>query len=235
VNASSCDMARQTMNSALRKGRVTSMQTLQRNATTLSEIVFGASGDEALKELEKKKAESLKGLDDYTKQEKDLDQELKTWAPLQAKAAKNKALFTPLFWGTVAGAIALTTAAAIVCVPAVSLTAIGGTAAACFAFKKKEFYDDMSFHSDQVMKLNKLGRDLIESGRKATKDELKQIDDEMLAHKMKKAENLDAGQSRAPQADIDIDDEMLVIDGIKLPKRAMQYMSPDLQNYVRSR
>jgi hypothetical protein len=209
------------------------MQPLKRSATTLSEIVFGASGDTVLRELEKKKAENLEGLDDYTKQEKDLDRELKTWAPLQAEAAKNKPLFTALFWGAVAGTITLTAAAAFVCMPAVSLTAIGGTVASCFAFKKKEHYDDMSFHSGQIVKLNKLGKDLIESGRKATKDQLKQIDDKIIAHQMKKAEDLDAKQSGAPEADIDIDDEMLVIDGIKLPKRAMQYMSPDLQNYVR--
>lgn len=211
------------------------------NVKAASNYVLNSPGEARISKLEEQKAEIQQRLDGYDRQEQDLKLKGKDSEKIFETAQKKSAECKYMLWGTIAATAASCVALGFVCLPALPLVAVGGTLASCQIFKKKEVQDRMLFlHGEHGAFNVKLDMDLLRMGRSLAMDELQKAEKELSELKAGKAEKLAAlekGQTESSPELVEDDPEekFIVIDGIKLPKRSLEYMTSDMRAYVRGR
>lgn len=208
------------------------------NTRAISDFVLNGPSDKSIAKLEEQKKEINERLDGYKKQENDLKQQQKESKKILEMAEKKSAACKAMLWGTIAATVASGVALGFVCLPALPLLAVGGTFAACQVYKKKEVQDRLLFlHGDHGMMNGKMDMELLKMGRDLAKEDLQKTEKELSALKASKDEKLaalEAGQTEPSQELVESNPEenFITIDGIKLPKRSLEYMTPGMRVYV---
>ncbi|MGV8120721.1 MAG: hypothetical protein AB2L14_13260 [Candidatus Xenobiia bacterium LiM19] len=211
------------------------------NIRAASDYVMNSSGSARISELEEQKKEILQRLDDYRKQEIDLELKGKESKKIFEQAEKKSVTCRYGIWGTVAATVASCTALGFICLPALPVVAAGGTLASCMIYKKKELHDRMLFmHGEHGFLNGKMDMELLKMGRSIANDELKKTEKELSELNAGRADKLSAlekSQSEPSQELVveDPDEKFIIIDGIKLPKKSLEYMTADMRAYVRGR
>jgi hypothetical protein len=211
------------------------------NMRAVSDFVLNGTNDARISKLEEQKKEIQQRLDDYSRQEVDLELKGKESKKILEAAEKKSAACKYGIWGTIAATAASCTALGFVFLPALPLVAVGGTVASCMIFKKKEVQDRLLFlHGEHGLMNGKMDMELLKMGRRIASDELQKTEKELSELKAGKAEKLAAlekGQTEtAPElVEEDPEERFIVIDGIKLPKKSLEFMNPDMRAYVKRR
>jgi len=209
------------------------------NIKAASDFVLNRTNDAVISKLEEQKKEIQQRLDDYRKQEVDLELKGKESKKILHDAEKKSAACKYGIWGTIAATAATCTALGFVFLPALPLVAVGGTVASCMIYKKKEVQDRLLFlHGEHGLMNGKMDMELLKMGRRIASDELQKTEKELSELYSGKAEKLAAleneqGDRSSELVEEDPEEKFIIIDGIKLPRKSLEFMNPDMRAYVK--
>jgi hypothetical protein len=174
---------------------------------------------------EKKKAQAA--VDNYDGELQAADAKIASEREMATFAKKKLVQYKALTWAAIGVGAVVTAAVAFLCLPAITLPALGTTFAACHFYKKKEAAEGLAFHSEHGF--GDIKKQMIQLQKNMALDEVAKADGKIREMEEKIAEvekmartvsGIEAGEtvSGAAGQKVDIEDDIVNVDGIKLRK-----------------
>ncbi|MDQ7827337.1 MAG: hypothetical protein RDV48_31375 [Candidatus Eremiobacteraeota bacterium] len=178
-------------------------------------------------ELYQAKQKAQANVDRFDKELQAAEQESAKAKEMADFAKKKLVQYKALTWATIGLGAAVTAAVAFLCLPAITIPALGTTFAACHFYKKKEAADGLAFHSEHGF--SDIKQQMIGLQKQMALEELKKTDGKITQMEGKIAEvekmarlagNIEPGENAGQGAGQKVveEDDIVDIGGVKLQK-----------------